>query len=124
MSWQHIRLNLGRTATFPDGSNTHGYDIVAPITNDGSLDEAAWRKDKKRSRIRRFWHGEPDEVGNLIHTRHRTWAFSYAPGEDDDEVIFHLETHKFNVGEYITITEPDGEAMPFKIVALAPLKAV
>lgn len=124
MTWQHIRLNLARTDDYVDGSSEHGYDLVAPITKDGQLDEAAWRADKSRSHVRRFWKGEKDEIGELVHTRQRTWAFSYAPGEDDDEPIFHLETHKLAPGEYITITEHDGERYPFRIVAMAPVETV
>ncbi len=121
MTWMHIRLNLARTQDFPDGSNAHGYDMVAPLTADGHLDEAAWRTDRKRATVRRFWEGEDDEHGHLVHTRHRTWAFSYAPGEDDDEPIFHLESHAIAPGDYITITEHDGAAEPFRIIAVAPL---
>jgi hypothetical protein len=73
--------------------------------------------------VRRFWDGEDEEHGHLIHTRHRTWAFSYAPGEDDDEPIFHLESHRLAEGEYVTITETDGTALPFRISAMAPVDA-
>ena len=121
MSWYAIRLELGRTPDLPDGSRHHGYDLVAPLTEEGRLDEAAWRADKSRATVHRFWEGEDDERGNLIHTRRRTWAFSYEPGEDDDEPIFHLETHALKPGEYVTITEHDGEALPFRIVAVRPL---
>jgi len=116
MPWTHIRLELARTDDFPDGSNAHGYDLVAPLDETGHLDEVMWRENKSKARVHRFWGGEDDEIGELIHTRHRTWAFSYAPGEDDDEPIFHLETHKLTPGEYITISE-DGEPMPFRVVA-------
>ena len=121
MSWQHIRLNLARTDEFPNGSAEHGYDLVAPVASDGTLDEMAWRENKSRCYVRRFWKGEADETGELVHTRHRTWAFSYMPGEDDDEPIFSLETHRLAEGEYITITEHDGQRYPFRIVAMAPL---
>ena len=36
---------------------------------------------------------------------------SYEPGEEDDERIFHLETHPIREGEYITLTEPDGRQL-------------
>jgi len=122
MAWMKIKLFLGRTEDHPSGSTAHGYDIVAPLTEDGHLDEAAWRENKKKSRVHRFWEGEADEVGTLIHTRHRTWAFSYAPGEDDDEPIFKLETHVVRQGEYLTITEHDGEALPFVVASVSPLE--
>ena len=39
----------------------------------------------------------------------------YAVGEDDDEPIFHLETHRIRKDEYLTLTENDGEVQPFRI---------
>ncbi len=121
MGWYEIRLELARTAQFVEGSRTHGYQIRAPLMQDWHLDEAAWRKDKKAAIVHRFWEGEEDTYGHLIHTRHRTWAFSYAPGEDDDTPIFMLETHLFKVGEYITINEHEGDSLPFRVAEVRPL---
>lgn len=121
MTWRRIRLELARTADFPQGSAAHGYEIVAPLDASHHLDEAAWREDKTRAYVRRFWGDEEDEHGHLIHTRRRAWAFSYEPGEEDDEPIFHLETHQLAPGEYVTITEHDGEARTFRVVTSEPL---
>ena len=121
MAWSVIKLVLARTDEFPNGSTAHGYDIVAPLSEDGHLDEAAWRADKAKSRVHRFWEGEEDEVGTLIHTRHRTWAFSYEPGEDDDEPIFKLEQHVFREGEYLPITDHEGDALPFIVANVRSL---
>jgi len=120
MTWHAIRLELARTPTFVDGSNVRGYELRAPLTADGHLDEDAWRADRKAAVVRRFWAGEPDAEGRLIHTRHRTWAFSYAPGEDDDTPFYHLETHRFVPGEYVSITEQDGETLPFRVTSVRP----
>lgn len=111
-----IRLELARTPEFPDGSARHGYEIVAPLDGNGHVDVESWRDDKKACTVRRFWADEDDEVGRLVHTRHRTWAFSYAPGEDDDEPIYRLQDHVFRVGEYVSITEHDGVTRPFRVV--------
>jgi len=116
MAWFTVRLELARTKEHPAGSPLHGYEMRVPLNEEGLLDEAEWREHKKGAVVRRFWQGEPDEVGHLIHTRHRKWAFSYAPGEEDDEPFFHLETHSLKAGEYVTITEHDGESYPFRIV--------
>jgi len=64
--------------------------------------------------VRRFWDGTPDEHGTLIHRRDGTWAFWYEPGDDDDEPIFRFDKHLFVVGEYVTVTEHDGVARPFR----------
>ncbi len=121
MAWRAIRLELARSADHPNGDAGHGYDIVAPLTPDDVFDEDAWRADKGKSRVRRFSAGEDDEIGTLIHTRHRTWAFSYEPGEDDDEPVFKLETHAFRPGEYVSITEHDGETRTFRVRSVRPL---
>jgi len=118
MSLRKIRLELARTRSFPDGSSSRGYEFLAPLTDDGHLDVEEWKGLRKRCKVRRFWPGEEDRVGELHHTRHRTWAFSYAPGEEDDEAFFHLESHLFKVDEYVSITEQDGETLPFRVVAI------
>jgi hypothetical protein len=66
--------------------------------------------------VRRFWAGETDETGTLIHTRGRGWAFSYVPDDDsDDEPIFRFDGHVFMPGEYVSITEHDGVQRPFRV---------
>jgi hypothetical protein len=118
MTFLKVRLELARTPEFPDGSHNHGYDFVVPLDGDGRLDEEEWRRHRKKCTVRRYWAGEDDENGYLIHTRHRTWAFSYAPGEEDDEPLFRLDTHVFRDGEYVSIIEHDGVTRPFKVVSV------
>ena len=118
MPMSHIRLELARTKEYPSGSANHGYILHAPLDDDYRIDIDGWRENKKACTVTRFWVGEADQHGHLVHTRHRTWAFSYEPGEDDDEPIFHLEDHALKVGEYVTIRETDGEAYPFKVVSV------
>ena len=119
MSLQRVRLELARTREFPDGSAAHGYEFVAPLDAKGHLDTAGWATNKAACTVRRFWQGEPDEHGTLIHGR-GGWAFSYAPGEEDDEPIFKFDRHNFIAGEYVTVTEHDGVARPFRIVHVTP----
>ena len=63
---------------------------------------------------------EQDVSGYILRTP-RGWAFSYEPGDEDDEAVFHLETHPIVTGEYITLTDPDGQQLPFRIVRLRDL---
>ena len=120
MGLKRIRLELARTPDFPDGSPTHGYEFIAPLDARGHLDSASWPNAKAVCTVRRFWDGSPDEHGTLIQRRNGSWAFSYGPGEDDDEPIFRFDRHLFVAGEYITITEHDGVARPFRVVDIAP----
>ena len=124
MALKKIRLELARTKDFPDGSSAHGYEFVAPLDDDGQLDMDEWKQYHQVCSVHRFWRGEDDEVGLLIHGRGGHWAFSYEPGDDDDEPIFKFDRHHFVEGEYVSITEHDGITRPFRIVSVAPAPAV
>lgn len=110
-----IRIQLARNPGHPDGDPACGYEFRAPLDAGGRLDAEAFRRDRKACTVRRFWKGEPDQTGELHHTRHGSWAFSYQPGEDDDEPLYRLETHRMAPGEYVTIREADGETLTFRI---------
>lgn len=118
-----VRLELARTREFPEGNANCGYEFVAPLDAEGHFDVEGWHKEKARCTVRRFWIGADDENGMLVHTKGRRWAFSYAPGEDDDEPIFKFDRHIVKTGEYISITEHDGVTRPFRIAAVTALKA-
>jgi hypothetical protein len=120
MSLKKIRLELARTPQFPQGSPRHGYEFTAPLDARGFLDPAGWAKARTSCTVLRFWNTNPDEHGQLIHRRDGSWAFSYAPGEDDDEPIFRFDRHHFVVGEYVTVTEHDGVARPFRVAEIKP----
>ena len=120
MSLKRIRLELARNAEFPNGSSQHGYEFIAPLDAKGHLDSASWPKAKAACTVRRFWNGAPDEHGTLIHRKNGSWAFSYEVGDEDDEPIFRFDRHLFVEGEYVTVTEHDGIARPFRVVHVAP----
>jgi hypothetical protein len=120
MSLKRIRLELARTPDHPNGSPSYGYEFVAPLDDKGHLASPEWPKQIGACTVRSFWNGAPDEHGALIHRRDGSWAFSYAPGEDDDEPIFKFDRHRFVVGEYVTITEHDGIARPFRVAEVTP----
>lgn len=114
MTWTAIRLELARTPDFPEGSVTRQYLLTLPLDERDRIDAAALKAEPARATVRRIWDGEPGRHGYVIPTE-RGWALSYAVGEEDDEPIFHLETHQIRPGEYLTLTETDGEAQPFRI---------
>jgi len=114
-----IRLELARMPGVPEGDPSHRYEFVAPLDADGRLDPAEWRRDGKACTVRRLVPGQDAETGQLVHTRHG-WAFSYEAGDADDEPIFKFDKHRFVAGEYVTITEHDGVARPFKVADIRP----
>lgn len=118
-----IRLELARTKDHPDGDSRHGYELVAPLDAEGHLDVEAWRHSRAACTVHRFAPGTDDETGRLVHTRGARWAFSYRPGDDDDEPVYRLADHRFRVGDYVSITEHDGVTRPFRVVSIRPAPA-
>lgn len=115
-----IRMELGRTDGFPQGSHHHGYEFVAPLTVNGHIDAATWRDVKSRCTVRRFWGDAPEEAGYLRHVGHG-WRFDYdRGGATDDEPFFKLDQHRLVTDAYVSVTEHDGVQRPFRIVEIVP----
>ena len=123
-SFKRIRLNLARSAEFPNGSSRHGYEFVAPLDAEGRIDVEAWRKDREHCGVRRFWEGEDDQIGLLEHKPggpHGRWIFDYDPKDvDDDESGFRFESHAFRQGDYVSIRGEDGEMHTYQVMSVAP----
>jgi hypothetical protein len=124
-NFKRIRLNLARSKEFPQGSAKHGYEFVAPLDAKGHIDMEQWRKDKQHCRVRRFWAGEDDEIGQLVHRpggpEHGLWVFDYNPERaDDDESGYRFGAHAFTQGEYVSIRNGDGETHTFQVASVTP----
>jgi hypothetical protein len=120
---QVVTLHLGRTAAFPDGSTSRGYEITAPLDERGYLDAAAWQDNRDLCRVRRFWTGEPDRHGWLVHRAGgaggATWGIDYDDAtRDDDETGFRLSSHRLVADEYVSIRDADGELSPFRVASV------
>jgi hypothetical protein len=63
----HITLHLARSKDFPEGSARHGYEITAPLDEQGRLDQEEWARKRTHCRVRRFWPNEADRQGVLVH---------------------------------------------------------
>ncbi|GJD99243.1 hypothetical protein GMJLKIPL_1159 [Methylobacterium isbiliense] len=117
-----VTLTLARCPQHPEGSAGRGYEIIAPLGPDGQLDAALWREVRDRCRVRRFWTGEPDCHGRLVHRAGgaggATWLIDYDDRTtEDDEPGYRLGTHAFVEGEYVSIRDAGDEAFhTFKVV--------
>ncbi len=122
MTLSNVRLELARDQGFPEGSALHGYEVVVPLNADGHIDAEEWRVNKPRCAVRRFWNGEPDERGHLVHRRGGTWAFHYDVRGDpeEDQPGWKFDTHVFKVGEYVSLREQDDELRTFRVVSVRP----
>jgi hypothetical protein len=123
-----VRLELARCREYPDGSQRHGYEITAPLDASGLLDAQEWRDTREQCRVRRFWAGEPDRHGWLVHraggSGGATWLIDYdRDTQADDETGYRLGAHRFQLDEYVSIRDDDGDLHTFKVAqvtALAP----
>lgn len=124
MSLQRITLTLARSKDHPAGSSRHGYEIVAPLDEDGHLDSALWASTKQACTVRRFWGVEAADLGHLVHRggpKGGSWSFHYdIAGDEDDEAGFRFGAHSFNVGDYVSIRDDDGVMHTFIVGVIEP----
>jgi hypothetical protein len=119
MPLKRIHLELARHRDFPNGSRHHGYDLTAPLDDDGHLVAGEWKTTRAACRVRRFWAGAPEEHGLLVHRPGGAWVIDYNPSSrSDDEPGFKFDKHRFVPGEYVSITEHDGEQRAFRVVSV------
>ncbi len=123
MTLSKIRIEMARNPEFPDGSAAHGYEFVAPLNSADHIDAEAWHQLRAKCRVKRFWQGEPDELGHLVRKPGGSWAFHYDVhgDENDDETGYRLGNHIIRSGDYISIREHDEEMHTFKIVSVTLL---
>jgi hypothetical protein len=117
MNWKSIRVELACTEEFPRGSAGRSYLLRLPLKEDGLIDEACIKATPADAIIRRFWPNEPDRIGTVKPTP-KGLAFSYEPADGDDENMFHLEPSPIRLGEYVTLPEPDGTRLQFRVASL------
>jgi hypothetical protein len=55
MALKRVRLELGRTKEFPNGSRSRGYEFTAPLDQEDRLDPAEWKKHRDQCRVRPSW---------------------------------------------------------------------
>jgi hypothetical protein len=121
-----ILLHLARSREFPNGSSRHGYDFIAPLDAQGHIDPVLWKKYRDYCRVRRFWDGEDDEVGRLVHkpggSDRARWVFDYSDSEDDgDEAGYRFDAHAFWLGEYVSISGQDRKLHTFRVITVDPV---
>ena len=120
---RRVRLELARDHDSPSGSRDKGYDFIAPLDDQGRIVASAWKELKERCRVRRFWTGEADEVGHIVHKPGGSWAFHYDvhgdPGHDD--AGYRFADHAFVPGEYVSLKEQDGTLRTFQVVSVREL---
>jgi hypothetical protein len=120
MNWKTVRLELGRTSDFPEGSASRAYLLRVPLDDSGLIDAGALGREPGHATVRRFWPNQRDMSGRLVATP-EGWAVRYDPGEapPGNPATFRLDTREtMRLGACVTVTEPDGRALPFRVASL------
>ena len=85
------------------------------------IDAKLWQAYRDACRVVRFRHREDDDVGHLVHRPGGSWAFRYdISGDEDDEVGYHFENERFELGEYVSIREND-KMHTFRVTSVLPI---
>lgn len=121
MSLNRIVMRLARNpgTEFADGDDHRGYALVAPLTPDGKLDEAAFRAHKAAFTVRHFAPDEDPTEGKLARRGER-WFFDYGDSAEGEEPLYRIGEHRFAVGEYVSITDEDGRLLTYKVTEVSP----
>ncbi|MBV8107970.1 MAG: hypothetical protein JO223_25795 [Hyphomicrobiales bacterium] len=121
-----VTLNAARSREFPEGSIRHGYDFIAPLTPEGRIDLEAWKAHRGECFAHRFWAGEPTMQGLLVHragglggsTWTLEWMGARGSGAVDEDEGYRFADHLFKVGEYVSVREPEGAMLTFRVVSV------
>jgi hypothetical protein len=120
MSFSRIVMRLARNpgTEFADGDDHRGYTLLAPLTSEGRIDEAAFKGDPSQATVRRFAPEEDAQEG-VLNKRGDRWFFDYGDGAEGAEPLYRIGEHKFAVGEYVSITDEDGRLLTYKVTDVA-----
>jgi hypothetical protein len=115
-----MRLARNPGTEFADCDDHRGYTLTAPLTEDGHLDEAAFRSVRDRCTVRRFAPDEDAQEGRLARRGER-WFFDYDDEVGaDNEPLYRLGQHRFALGEYVSVTDEDGRLLTYKVTEVQP----
>lgn len=121
-SLKRIRLELARSKDHPNGSSRCGYEFVAPLDRQGHVDVEAWKELREHCRVRRFWEGDDEKMGRVVHkpggAEGATWTFDYDDTRlDDDEAGYRFGSHAFAPGEYVTVRDQT-DTHTFRVISV------
>jgi hypothetical protein len=110
-----LRLARNPCADHPEPDPHNGYTMIAPLAENGRLDETGFSRVAKECVVRRFLPDEDARSGRLVRHGGR-WAIHYGDDKDiRDESLYRLHDHRFIAGDYVTVVDGDGEALTYRV---------
>lgn len=119
MNWKSIRLELGRTHDFPNGSASRAYLMRLPLAPDGTIDEQAVIHMPEQATVRRMWPSQPDLSGHLVR-QGTNWAFLAGRSGAKRTIYSELDSRPISEGAMLTLRE-NGQELPFRVAKLCDL---
>jgi hypothetical protein len=122
MSMYQIVLRLARNPGYPNGDDSQGYVLVAPLDASDQLDAAAWRENRETCTVIRFKPGEDRDADGLLTHNGSHWFFHYDEVEEgEDEPVFRLGEHRLAIGDYVTIHESNDASLTYRVTQRTPV---
>lgn len=119
-----LRLARNPGSDHPEPDSRDGYALIAPLTADGHLDEAAFSHCAPQCRVRRFTPDADPKQGHLVRHGGR-WAIRYDGEVEAAEAGIHrLHDHRFLLGSYVSIMDDDGELLTYRVTNLTDARDV
>ena len=116
MNWKSIRLELGQTSEFPNGSASRAYLLRLPLTAEGAIDVAALDGAPEQATVRRLWPSEPDLSGHAVR---RDGKLAFVARQDNGGDVFsEFDAPPYSEGATLTVLERGGRPLPFRIAKL------
>lgn len=113
--WKSIRLELGATREFPQGSASRAYMLHLPLREDGTIDETALQANPLIAGFRRFWPNEPDRSGFVVRSE-TGWLLSFQP--DGEGTVFPIAMDRLLPGDQVIVDKCDGGSWRYRVVDL------
>lgn len=124
MSLYQIVLRLARNPGFPEGDDSQGYLVVAPLDPQDRLDPAEWRQSREACTVVRFKPGEEKDADGKLSHNGSHWFFHYDEAQEGgDEAVYRLGEHRLAIGDYVTIHESDGQSLTYRVTQRTPFRA-
>lgn len=123
MVWMRIRAELARSHQYPEGSHRHAYEFTLPLDDAGRFDQKSHKKGMQLCTVHRYWEGEGDAVGELLHIAPAKWVFSYDEDEGED-TLPHFTSRIFREGEYLSVVSESGTEHALRIVKVEPAPTI